>query len=281
MKEFVIPYFQHQEEVNAYFQSQASYWKDIYIYRHGGLQGEILRDRHAAVLDWIDSLALAPGSQVLEIGCGAGFMAVALAQRGFRVRAIDSAQAMVDLAYRYAMETGTTNLLSLSVGDVHSLAFEDESFDLVLAIGVIPWLEHPERALQEVARVTRSDGYVILTTANQAGLVSLLDPMVSPVFKPLKQQLKKALTRIKPRHWSPSMTFHDCRFIDETLARVNLVKTRGMTRGFAFSLLRREVLPEPLGVALHHQLQSLADRHVPLFRSTGMAYFVLARKSVS
>src|SRR5260370_15845424 len=64
-----------QQQVNAYFQSQSSYWEDIYS--SSGVQGEIYRDRQAAVLAWIDSLALVPGSKVLEIGCGAGFMAVA------------------------------------------------------------------------------------------------------------------------------------------------------------------------------------------------------------
>jgi len=76
------------------------------------------------------------------------------------------------------------------------------------------------------------------------------------------------------------MAFHDCRFIDEALTRVNLVKARAMMRGFGFSLLRREVLPEPLGIALHYRLQHLADQDMPILRSSGMAYFVLARKSV-
>src|SRR5712692_8756179 len=107
VKKFVDSHFRKQEKVNTYFQSQSSYWKDVYA--SNDVQGEIFRDRHAAALAWIDSLALAPGSQVLEIGCGAGFMAVALAQRGFRVQAIDSAEAMVELARRHAAESGTTD----------------------------------------------------------------------------------------------------------------------------------------------------------------------------
>src|SRR5437764_805250 len=118
----------------------------------GGVQAEIIRDRHEAVLGWVDSLALAPGSQVLEIGCGAGVMAVALAQRGFRVHAIDSAEAMIELAHQHAAETGTSEMLSLSVGDVYALSFENEVFDLVIAIGVIPWLERAELAMQEMVR---------------------------------------------------------------------------------------------------------------------------------
>ena len=209
-------------------------------------------------------------------------MAVALAQRGFRVHAIDSAEAMIELVHQHAAETGTSEMLSLSVGDVHALAFEDEAFDLVIAIGVIPWLERAELAMQEVARVTKPDGHVILTTANWAGLASILDPVVNPPLAPLKQRVKAMLERAGVlRHHPPGMTFHRRSYIDEALARLDLVKVRGMTRGFGFSFFRLSILPEPLGTMLHRRLQRLADQNVLVFRSTGMAYLVLARKSVS
>jgi ubiquinone/menaquinone biosynthesis C-methylase UbiE len=276
-------YLEQQEEVNAYFQSQATLWKDIYA--SDSLLSEIVRDRHAAVLDWIDSLALAPGSQVLEVGCGAGFMAVALAQRGLHVQAIDSVEAMVEQANQNAVETGTANLLSITVGDAHTLAFDDDFFDLVLAIGVIPWLAQPELAMREIARVTKPGGYAILATANRMALPSLLDPLYNPFLAPLRERLKRMLERVgllhRPSDQSLSMTYHTCRFIDDYLARLALVKTRGMTRGFQFWFLRRQVLPDRLGIPLHRRLQRLVDRNIPGLRSLGLTYFVLARKSVA
>src|SRR5713226_7399291 len=225
-----------QQQVNAYFQSQSSYWEDIYS--SSGVQGEIYRDRQAAALAWIDSLALAPGSQVLEIGCGAGFMAVALAQRGFRVQAIDAAEAMVELARRHAAESGTTDLLSVDLGDVYSLAFDNGFFDLVIALGVIPWLGRQELAIQEMARVTRPGGYVIFTAANALGLCRLLDPRKNPIYIALKPGVKEMLERIGLRHRSPDTTTqaattpHTGRFIDDVLATVQFVKTRSKTLGF-------------------------------------------------
>ncbi len=276
----LVNHAQRQEKVNAYFRSKSSHWKDVYSI--GGVQAEIIRDRHEAVLGWVDSLALASGSQILEIGCGAGVMAVALAQRGCHVHAIDSAQAMVELARQHATETGTSEMLSLSIGDVHALAFEDEAFDLVIAIGVIPWLERAELAMQEMARVTKPDGHIIFTTANWAGLASILDPVVNPPLAPLKQRAKAMLERAGVlHHHPPGMTFHRRSYIDKALARLDLVKVGGMTRGFGFSFFRLSIFPEPLGTRLHQRLQRLADRNVPVLRSTGMAYLVLARKSVS
>ncbi len=279
MKNVADSHTQRQEKVNAYFQSWSSYWENAYSIR--GVQAEVIRGRHVAVLDWVDTLALAPGSRVLEVGCGAGFMAIALAQRELRVHAIDSAEAMIELAGQHSTEAGTTDLLSLDVGDVYSLAFEDESLDLVIAIGVIPWLTRADLAIQEMARVTKPGGYVIITTANPIGLASLLDPIVSPALIPLKRPILRALEQAGLSHRPPSMIFHHNRSIDETLARNKLIKVRGMTHGFAFSLLRHSFIPEPLGTKIHHRLQRLADKNAPLFRSGGMTYLVLARKSAS
>ncbi|HEX6108079.1 MAG TPA: class I SAM-dependent methyltransferase, partial [Ktedonobacteraceae bacterium] len=269
-----------QDKVNAYFQAQSSYWKEVYVSE--GVQAEIYRDRQATVLAWIDSLALAPGSQVLEIGCGAGLIAVALAQRGLRVHAIDSIEAMVELARRYALESGTTESLSVEVGDVYALAFEDESFDLVVAVGVIPWLARVDLAIREMARVTKPGGYVILTADNRARLSDLLDPTLNPVFSPLKRRVKAAIAGVRHRRRSTNKigaTFHDRHFIDEVLASTELIKARGLTLGFGpFSFLRWIFIPEPLGTALHHRLQLLADQNKPIFRSTGAHYIVLTRK---
>jgi ubiquinone/menaquinone biosynthesis C-methylase UbiE len=269
--------------VNAYFQLQSSYWKDIYT--GGGVQAEIFRARQATVLAWIDELALAPGSRVLEIGCGAGFLAVALARRGLRVYAIDSTEAMIEQARRYAVESGVIELLSLDIGDVYTLTFEDSSFDLVIAIGVIPWLARPELAMQEIARVTRLDGRVILTADNRARLTYLLDPSMNPFLSPIRRSVKSMLERVGFLHRSSAVTIetlHSPRFIVNTLASAELVKIRDKTLGFGpFSFLQYKFIPEPLGTWLHRWLQQLADRKVPLLHTAGAQYLVLAQKAGS
>jgi len=281
VKKSTVPRLQEREIVNAYFQSQAFFWKNIYT--SDGVYAEIHRNRHARALDWIDGLALAPGSNALDIGCGAGLMSVALAQRGFRVHAIDSVEAMIEQAHKHAEEHRITDLLNVDIGDVYTLAFEEDSFDLVVALGVIPWLERPELAMQEMARVTKPGGYVILTADNQARLNNFLDPWLNPVFVPFKYRVKNSLVRIGLRRRSSEdvgATCHSRRFIDEALTQVDLVKTKSITLGFGpFSLFRHTVVPDPLGIALHYRLQHLVDRNIPGFRSAGAHYIVLARKS--
>jgi ubiquinone/menaquinone biosynthesis C-methylase UbiE len=266
-----------QEEVNAYFQARSSFWRDIYSSE--GVFAEIIRDRQSAILAWSESLALLPGSRVLEVGCGAGFMAVALAQCGFRVQAIDTVEAMVELARQHAVERGANRDLSVDIGDVYALTFADDSFDLVIAAGVLPWLERVDLAIKEMARVTKPGGYIILTTANPLGLPYLLDPLAIPVLRPLKERVKSVLERAVYRQCLPGMAFHGNHFMSKALASVGLMKTNEITLGFEFSLFRHKVLPEPLATALYHRLQRLADRNMLGFDSLGMSYHVLARKS--
>jgi ubiquinone/menaquinone biosynthesis C-methylase UbiE len=271
----------YQEKVTAYFQSLSSHWNDLYTSR--SVYAETMRARRAAVLDWIDSLALAPGSQVLEIGCGAGLMAIALAERGLRVQAIDASEAMVQQARQNTVLAGTTDQLKVEVGDVYALAFEDDSFDLVLAIGVFPWLAQAELAIREMVRVTRPGGDVILTASNWIGLPGMIDPRLNPALAPLRQRVRAVLARVGFRiglpEQLPKMVYHRRRFIDEALMGTGLIKMRDRTLGFGpFTFFCRPVLPNRLGLALHHRLQHLADRNVPVVRSLGMSYHVLARK---
>lgn len=280
VKDLTVSHPDEQVEVNAYFKTQSAFWKNIYA--DDGVYAEIHRNRQALALAWIDSLTLPEGSRVLEVGCGAGFMSISLARRGFGVRSIDSVEAMVEQARRHAGEAGLADLISLSIGDVYALPLEEASFDLVVALGVLPWLERPQQALQEMARVLKPGGCVLFTSDNSARLNNLLDPWLNPAFAPVKRWTKHLLERTGLRHKSVGdvgAIGRSRRFIDKALKRAGLVKVKSMTLGFGpFSLFRWKVIPEPLATALHHRLQRLAERNIPVFRSTGAHYIVLVEK---
>lgn len=223
---------QQQEKVNAHFRSQSSYWNEIYA--RNTLNAEIYRARQATALAWIDDLALAPGSRVLDVGCGAGFLSVALAQRGLRVHAIDPVENMVELARRHAAEVGVAELLTVDIGDVNALAFEDASFGLVTAHGVTSWLARPELAMQEMARVTMPGGYVLLTDGNRVALHLLLDPWKNLALAPLRRGIRGVLERVGILQHSPKPVMAAVRrrrLIDGALASAGLSRTRCKTLG--------------------------------------------------
>ena len=120
----------------------------------------------AAVAEWKEhSFALLrprPGAALLDLGCGTGEDALALAARvapGGRVIGIDASAAMVAEARRRAGERGAP--LDLRVGDAQRLDLPDASVDGARAERVLQHLERPEGAVAEMARVTRPGGWVV------------------------------------------------------------------------------------------------------------------------
>jgi SAM-dependent methyltransferase len=254
-------------------------WKELY--EGEGVASEMYRYRQTVVLDWIRGLALAPDAQVLEVGCGAGQLAVALAQQGFHVHAIDYAPAMIELAHRLAVEAGVTDRLTLSTGDACSLDFEQESFDLVIALGVINSLfPQPGKAIGEWERVTKIGGSVILASINSMELASLLDPLSSSLLRPLRILVRRILISLGlPHVEAPPWCPFSRSFIDRQLARAGLTKNKSMTLGFGdFTVLGCPLLPQSMGVRFNRWPQRKADSHMPLVHAMGRLYLVMAQK---
>lgn len=276
----------HQDLVNARFGAEAEQWQAMYASRRGMASGtpgevraEVIRERHTRALTWIDALSLPAGSRVLEIGGGAGLMTVALAQRGFQVEAVDASAAMVELTRRNVQEAGCEALVTARVGDACALPFAEQAFDLVIALGVVSWLAKPEHGLQEMARVVRPGGYVLVTAFNALQLPCLIDPARHPLVRPAARQVRRFLEARGIRQPAASVTYHSPAAFDRLLAATRLSRIRRATVGFGpFTLLGRPLLPDPLAIRLHHWLQHAADRGLPLLSATGMFYLVLAQK---
>ena len=272
-----------QDLVDAHFHSRADQWKNVY--KEANTEGAIYRKRLATILEWVDELGLPAGEPVLEIGCGAGANAIALAKRGYLVQAIDSVREMLNFTQQSAMDAGVSSSVSTSLGDAHNLAFPESSFGLVLAIGVIPYLHSPTKALGEMARVLKPAGYLLLTQGNRRRLNNLIDPWIWPAVQPAKRAIGEVLrpfrkTRPQP-DWAP-LRLGSLRELERWLLSVGLSKVKEKTVGFpALSFRSRRLFREQTAMTLNHRLQWLADHNVPGIRSTGMDYVVLARKGAS
>ncbi len=111
-------------------------------------------------LAWIDAQ---PGERVLEVGCGNGAMARAVARGTPELReivAVDSSAAMIAEARRLLGERDMR--VSLEVADAHHLPFPDAAFDRCYATDLFVILPNPHQTLLEMGRVTRPGGRVLL-----------------------------------------------------------------------------------------------------------------------
>ncbi len=113
-----------------------------------------------------DRIAEAAPERVLEVGPGPGELSERMAtELGAEVVAIDVSERMVELCRARAVDA--------RLGDVQALAFEDASFDLVVAAWVLFHPEDLDRALSEIARVLRPGGRLIAATNSELHLIEL------------------------------------------------------------------------------------------------------------
>src|SRR5712671_763313 len=226
------------------FEATSAYWTDIYEF--GDVDGAIYRQRRSVVLALAQKLALPAESPILEIGCGSGMTSVQLAREGYTIQAVDSVGAMIKRTRQHAEEACVGDRVITSMRDVYDLGYADNTFDLVLKIGVAPWLYTLEKAVREVVRVLRPGGYLITTADNWWRLHRWLDPRYLPPLAPMRRQVRNVLERlalIGPPGVSAHL--HSIRAFDDRLCAAGLTKIEGKTVGFGpFSFLGCKLLPD-------------------------------------
>ncbi len=108
---------------------------------------------------------LEAGSNVLDVGCGDGYGTAKLHKLGHDVMGIDISDEMITNAKANAEN------ISFSTGDVCAIPMEESSFDGVMCINVLEWVEIPEQALRELKRVLKPNGVLC---------VGILGPTAGP-----------------------------------------------------------------------------------------------------
>ncbi len=112
------------------------------------------------------------GKRVLDLGCGGGFMAEALAARGAVVTGVDPSAEAVAAARRHAGETGVAIDYLLAAGE--DLPFGDDSFDVVVSVDVLEHVLDLGGVVSEVRRVLRPGGLFLFDTINRNVLATLV-----------------------------------------------------------------------------------------------------------
>jgi ubiquinone/menaquinone biosynthesis C-methylase UbiE len=130
--------------------------------------------------DYRDKIALShvTGNRIVDIGCGEGITLEKLVKLypGKQVIGIDSEPENIDICQKHG--------LTVQYGTVYNLPFEAGSVDCVLFFEVIEHLNEPEKALEEIYRVLKPGGRLILIFPNDwMFMVSrLLTGMVKEAF---------------------------------------------------------------------------------------------------
>jgi SAM-dependent methyltransferase len=106
---------------------------------------------------------LKPGMKLLDVGCGYAYALRTWGRYclpGGRLVGLDREKKLLAGAKRYCRREGLARAVEFKAGDVYALPFPDGEFDFTLAHVVFCHLKEPEKALDEMIRVTRPGGVV-------------------------------------------------------------------------------------------------------------------------
>jgi len=123
--------------------------------------------------DYLDAMGIDRTARVLDMGCGTGLAARAIARReafSGHITGVDLSPYLVAAARRLASEERLAEHLEFLAGDVRTLNFADGSFDAVVAHTLLSHVEDPLAVLKEAARVVRPGGIMGIFDGDYASL---------------------------------------------------------------------------------------------------------------
>ncbi|HXO16245.1 MAG TPA: bifunctional 2-polyprenyl-6-hydroxyphenol methylase/3-demethylubiquinol 3-O-methyltransferase UbiG, partial [Steroidobacteraceae bacterium] len=117
-------------------------------------------------LQFIAERTALAGSRVLDVGCGGGLLAEALARAGARVTAIDLAPAMIEVARLHAAESALAVDYRLSSAEQVAAA-EPAGFDVVTCMEMLEHVPAPAAMTATLAQLLRPGGALFVSTINR------------------------------------------------------------------------------------------------------------------
>ena len=119
-------------------------------------------------LDWIAKTVALQGSAVLDVGCGGGILADAMARRGAQVLGIDLAAKPLRVAQLHAFEAGTRDVEYQEISAEDLARERPASFDVVTCMEMLEHVPDPSSVVRACAALVKPGGWVFFSTINRS-----------------------------------------------------------------------------------------------------------------
>lgn len=118
-------------------------------------------------LDWITAQCALAGKQILDVGCGGGILADAMARKGGDVLGIDLATKALRVAQLHAIEAQTPNVSYREISAESLADQQPASFDVVTCMEMLEHVPDPASIVHACMRLVRPGGWVFFSTLNR------------------------------------------------------------------------------------------------------------------
>lgn len=132
--------------------------------------------------EFYERLPIAPGSRLLDVGCGSGQLALMAAKDGLEVTGVDIASNWVERARARAQAEGLP--ARFEEADAEALPFEDASFDVVASLIGAMFAPRPDQVAKELLRVCVPGGTIAMANWTPQGFVGQMFKAVAKFIAP-------------------------------------------------------------------------------------------------
>ena len=160
-----------KEKAELYFEKNALRYKNDYYLRSRSHPKWI---RHKIILQLVEEYVPSKEALILDVGCGPGMLAKDLAIKGYKGSGLDTSNMMIRLSKDLFKQLKKEDWNFL-VGDVEKTEFKKGTFDCVIASGVIEYMFEDMKMLNEMNRILKPGGYLIINISNKLGYASSLN----------------------------------------------------------------------------------------------------------
>lgn len=165
-----------------------------------GDYGHFAKYLEPGALEFLERLAVAPGTRMLDVACGAGQIAIPAARQGVRVTGVDIASNLIEQAGARAQAEGLD--ARFDEGDAEMLPYEDASFDLVVSLIGAMFAPQPDRVAAELLRVCRPGGRIVMANWTPEG-------HVGQMFKVIGKHVPPSPLMVSPVKWGDEATVRE------------------------------------------------------------------------